>query len=312
MRKILVTGGLGYIGSVLIKKLLEDSYNEVTVFDNILYKQIGSIYDCSNTRLNLIVGDVRDKETIRKLVHQNDVVIPLAAIVGAPACVKYKEEATDINYVQIKDISSWVYQDQLLIMPNTNSQYGSSKNIITEDSPRKPLSHYAETKCMAEDEILRAKGIALRLATVFGLSPRMRMDLLVNDFTYKAATDGYLVLFEADFKRNYIHIQDVANAFVFMIDNYSKCKGNAYNVGLSSANLSKRELSETIKKYIPELVIKEEEFKKDIDQRNYIVSNAKIESLGWKPTKTIDDGVQELLKAIPMIKLFNNRNFTNL
>lgn len=312
MRKILVTGGFGYIGSVLIKELLKDDYNIITILDNLLYNQTGSIFDLSNNRLTFINGDVRNEELLKKLVETNDVIIPLAAIVGAPACDKYKILASDINYIQIRNITEWICREQMLIYPNSNSAYGSSKEIITENSPQKPLSHYAQTKCLAEDEVLRTNGIALRLATVFGLSPRLRMDLLVNDFTYKAYTDGYLVLFESNFKRNYIHIQDVANTFVFMIDNYFKCKGNAYNVGLSSANLNKRELAEIIKKYIPDFVIKEEEFRKDNDKRDYIVSNDKLESLGWKPTKSIDDGICELLKAYPLIKNFNNKNFTNL
>lgn len=312
MSKILVTGGFGYLGSVLIKRLLEDRSNTVTVLDNLSYTQIGSAYDCIDKNLNIIYGDVRDDYALKNIVKDHDVIIPLAAIVGAPACNKYKREASDINFIQIRNIAEVLTKDQKLIMPNTNSQYGSSKDIITEESPRKPLSHYADTKCAAEDTVLKAGGIALRLATVFGLSPRMRMDLLVNDFTYKAYTDGYLVLFESHFKRNYIHIQDVANAFIFMIENYDRCKNNAYNVGLSDANLNKMELAQTIKKHIPNLVIKEEEFRKDIDQRNYIVSNEKIESLGWKPTKSIDDGIEEILKAIPMLKAFNDKNFTNL
>ena len=312
MRKILITGGFGYIGSVLVKKLLEDDYNQVTVLDNLSHRQIGSIFDLSNPRLELINGDVRNESILNNAVKFQDVIIPLAAIVGAPACDKYKEEATDINYVQIKNIADQLCRDQMLIMPNTNSQYGSSKEIITEESAQKPLSHYAETKCLAEGEILRVGGIALRLATVFGLSPRMRMDLLVNDFTYKAYVDGYLVLFESQFKRNYIHIQDVASAFMFMIDNYSKCKGKVYNVGLSNANLNKRELAELIKKQLPNLVIQEAEFKTDADKRDYIVSNDKIRALGWRPEFSLEVGIHELLKAYPIIKNFNDRNFTNL
>jgi nucleoside-diphosphate-sugar epimerase len=201
----------------------------------------------------------------------------------------------------------------MLILPNTNSQYGSSEDIITEESPFKPLSLYAQTKCDAEDYVLKkGNGVILRLATVFGVSPRMRQDLLVNDFVYKAVVDGYMVLFEANFKRNYIHVQDIARTFEFMIDNYDTCRGQVYNVGLSSANLSKLELAEKIKLQIPALVIKQDEFKQDFDKRNYIVSNAKLESLGWKPMFDLDYGIKQLISAYQMTIPFNNRNFTNL
>jgi nucleoside-diphosphate-sugar epimerase len=313
MRKILITGALGFIGSVLVKKLLLDGYNSITVLDNIKYRQIGPIYDYDDPDITFVYGDVRDTKLLKTLVTHNDVIIPLAAIVGAPACDMFPDEATDVNHIQIKNIAEWLSREQMLIYPNSNSAYGTSKITVTEDSPRRPLSHYAKTKCFAEDEVLHGgNGVVLRLATVFGLSPRMRMDLLVNDFTYKAYTDGYLVLFESSFKRNYIHIQDVANTFIFMMDNYKKCNNKAFNVGLSNANLSKLELAQVIKKYLPELVIKDEEFKKDVDKRNYIVSNERLESMGWKPTKTVDDGIQELLKVCPIIKAHNDRNFTNL
>ena len=313
MRKILVTGGFGYIGSVLIKKLLKDSDNTVTVIDNLSYKQIGSAYDCSHPRLNVIIDDVRNEDMFKKQVESNDVIIPLAAIVGAPACKKYPEAATDINHIQIKNISDWACRDQMIIYPNTNSAYGSSKEIVTEESPMKPLSKYAETKCLAEGELMRGgNGIVLRLATVFGVSPRMRLDLLVNDFTYKAYADGYLVLFESHFKRNYIHIEDVARTFEFMIDNYKHCNNQAYNVGLSSANLTKLELANAIKVRLPKLVIKEEEFTEDPDKRDYIVSNSKLEKLGWIPSWTIDDGIQQLLKSYSILKPFRDKEFTNL
>jgi nucleoside-diphosphate-sugar epimerase len=198
-------------------------------------------------------------------------------------------------------------------MPNTNSQYGSSPDIITEESPFNPLSHYAVTKCNAEDYIINNKnGICLRLATVFGASSRMRTDLLVNDFVHKAIVDGYLILFQSYFKRNYIHVQDVAKTFVFCVENYDNMNNDVYNVGLSDANLSKKELALKVKKYFPNLVIKEDEFKSDFDNRNYIVSNDKLESFGWKPQYTIDDGIKELSDAYKMIIKHNNRNFTNL
>jgi len=309
---ILITGGAGYIGSVLTGKLLQDNH-KVTVLDNLLYNQLSLLSVCHNKNFELIQGDVRDIALLEKLVIKNDVIIPLAAIVGMPACKTNPQMAIDVNLKQIENIAKLVSTDQRIIMPNTNSQYGSSTSIITEDSPFKPLSLYAKTKCDAEKYLLDSEnGIALRLATVFGLSPRMRMDLLVNDLVYKSLTDGCLVLFESHFIRNYIHIHDVVKAFIFMINNYEKCKGNAYNVGLSSANLSKFQLAERIKQHIPELVIIKEEFKKDLDQRNYIVSNDKLESLGWKAEYSLEDGIKELIKGYKMIVKFKNKDFTNL
>ena len=312
MTKVLITGGAGYIGSVLTELLLDNLF-QVDVLDNLSLRQLSLMHLCSRTNLNLIKGDVTDFNTLAKMVPNYDIIIPLAAIVGAPACEENKELATKINFEHVKTIVDNLSYGQKLIMPNTNSQYGSSTEIITEKSPFNPLSHYAVTKCMAEDYILKhGNGICLRLATVFGASPRMRTDLLVNDFVYKSVVDGYLVLFESHFKRNYIHVKDIANAFAFCIENYEKMNNDVFNVGLSDANLSKMELAMAIKKHIPNLVIKEDEFKNDFDKRNYIVSNEKIESFGWKPFFDIDNGIQELIKAYKMVIKHNNRNFTNL
>jgi nucleoside-diphosphate-sugar epimerase len=256
---------------------------------------------------------VRDKKLLQELVGLNDVIIPLAAIVGMPACKANPELTVAVNYQQVADIVEVLRDDQKLILPNTNSQYGSSDSIITEESPFNPLSLYAKTKCDAENIMLeKGNGVSLRLATVFGVSPRMRTDLLVNDFVYKSVVDGYLVLFEAHFKRNYIHVQDIARTFQFIIENYDKCKGHAFNVGLSTANLSKLELAETIKKYIPSLVIKQDDFKEDFDKRNYIVSNEKLEALGWKPIYDLDYGIKQLMSAYKIVINKNNQNFTNL
>jgi nucleoside-diphosphate-sugar epimerase len=260
-----------------------------------------------------VLSDVRDDDSLLAQVKKHDVIIPLAAIVGMPACKANPQLAIDVNYKQIESIVSVLSTEQQLILPNTNSQYGSSDTIITEDSPFKPLSLYSQTKCDAEDTVLqKGNGIALRLATVFGVSPRMRQDLLVNDFVYKSLVDGYLVLFEAHFKRNYIHVQDIARTFAFMMDNYDICKGQAFNVGLSTANLSKMELALKIKEHIPKLVIKQDEFQEDFDKRNYIVSNEKIERLGWKPEFDLDYGIKQLIAAYQMTVVHNNRNFTNL
>lgn len=310
--KVLITGGAGYIGSVLTEVLLKRG-NQVTVMDNLAYNQQSLLSFFGYKNFFFVNSDVNDIKTLTKLVTTHDVIIPLAAIVGAPACERYLDLATHVNYTQIKNIASILSKDQMLIIPNTNSQYGSSESIITEDSPFKPLSHYARTKCDAEKVILDSgNGISLRLATVFGVSPRMRLDLLVNDFTYRAYTDNFLVLFESHFKRNYIHVRDVCKAFAFMIDNYKNCNNQPYNVGLSSANLSKLELAQKIKEFIPNLAIKEDQFAQDRDKRNYIVSNEKLEKLGWQPDYTLDAGIQELLQAFPIIRNCSNKLFTNL
>ena len=312
MKKVLITGGAGYLGSVLTEVLLGKGY-QVTVLDNLIYKQTSVSPFTHNKNFKFILGDVTDNSTLRPLVESHDVIIPLAAIVGMPACKSQPELTVKVNYEQIKNITEWMTKEQKIIIPNTNSQYGSSTEIITEESSFKPLSLYAETKCNAEKAVLDSgNGIVLRLATVFGMSYRMRMDLLVQDFVYKAITDGYLVLFESHFVRNYIHVRDIANTFLFMIENYNVCNNNAFNVGLTSANCTKLELAQTIQKYVPDLVIVENNFKQDFDQRNYIVSNAKLESKGWKPEYSLEDGIEELIQGYQLIQKFKNKDFTNL
>ena len=312
MKKVLITGGAGYLGSVLTEVLLNKGY-QVTVLDNLVYKQTSVAPFSYHPNFNFILGDVTNESLLKSLVETHDVIIPLAAIVGMPACKAQPELTVKVNYEQVKNITKWVTKNQMVLIPNTNSQYGSSTEIITENSPFKPLSLYAETKCDAEKVVLDSgNGIALRLATVFGMSYRMRMDLLVNDFVYKAVTDGYLVLFESHFIRNYIHVRDVVNTFLFMIENYEKCNNNAFNVGLTSANCTKLELAQTIQKFIPDLVIVENNFKQDFDQRNYRVSNKKLESQGWSPIFTLEDGIQELIKGYQLINKFKNKDFTNL
>jgi nucleoside-diphosphate-sugar epimerase len=312
MKKVLITGGAGYLGSVLTEVLLGKDY-QVTILDNLIYKQTSVAPFAHHPNFDFVFGDVTNESLLKSLVETHDVIIPLAAIVGMPACKAQPELTVKVNYEQVKNITEWITKDQKLIIPNTNSQYGSSIEIITEDSPFKPLSLYAETKCNAEKAVLDSgNGIALRLATVFGMSYRMRMDLLVQDFVYKAVTDGYLVLFESHFTRNYIHIRDVVGAFLFMIENYEKCNNNAFNVGLTSANCTKLRLAQTIQTYIPDLVIVENDFKEDFDQRNYIVSNSKLENAGWIPTFTLEDGIKELIKGYQLIRKFKDKDFTNL
>ena len=312
MKKVLITGGAGYLGSVLTEVLLNKGY-QVTVIDNLIYKQTSVVPFSYHKNFKFILGDIREISILKPLVESHDVIIPLAAIVGMPACKANPELTIQINYEQVKNITEWVTKNQMVMIPNTNSQYGSSTEIITENSPFKPLSLYAETKCDTEKAVLDSgNGIALRLATVFGTSYRMRTDLLVNDFVYKAINDGYLVLFESHFIRNYIHIRDIANTFLFMIENYDKCNNNAFNVGLTEANCTKLELANKIKQFVPDLVIVENNFKQDFDQRNYMVSNTKLESKGWTPQFTLEDGIQELIQGYQLIKKYNNKNFTNL
>lgn len=312
MKSVLITGGAGYLGSTLAEHLLHCGYS-VTVLDNLAYKQLSLLHLFKRERFRFIAADVRDTNLLQQLAREHDVIIPLAAIVGMPACAANPVAAREINYLQIAYIVDVLQDHQQLILPNTNSQYGSSEFIITEESEFNPLSLYAQTKCDAEAHVLDSgNGIILRLATVFGVSPRMRTDLLVNDFVYKSVTDGYLVLFEANFKRNYIHVLDIARTFEFMIRNYDRCCGQVYNVGLSDANLSKLELAQKIQQHVPALVIKQDEFKQDFDKRNYIVSNEKLESIGWQPEHNLDYGIKELIKAYQLLVPYNNRNFTNL
>jgi nucleoside-diphosphate-sugar epimerase len=310
MTKILVTGGAGYIGSIFVPYLLSQGF-QVTVLDNFRYGQLSLAAHCVDNNLQILRGDIRDKLLMRSLLKDADIVIPLAALVGAPLCLKDPYSAEQINKIAIIDMLEMMSNNQIIIMPTTNSAYGSgeSNNECNENSPLKPLSLYARDKVEIEKRIMeRGNSISLRLATVFGMSPRMRLDLLVNDFTYRAFKDGYVVLFEGHFKRNYIHIRDVAKAFIHSISNFSKMKNEIYNVGLSSANLSKLELCNLISKQIENFIIKEAEFTVDPDQRNYIVSNKKIELTGYLPEFSLDNGIKELIKGYQMISESNLRN----
>ena len=300
--KILITGGAGFLGSVITEKLL-NSNHEVTVLDNMLYNQTSSIVYSHNKLFNFVFGDVRDTELLQKLVLENDLIIPLAAIVGFPACERDKELATQINFDHVKFVCDLAKENnKKVVYPNTNSGYGIGENgECTEESPLNPISHYGVTKVMAEKEVLGIGGISLRLATVFGTSPRMRMDLLVNEFVYKALTDKSIVLFEKKFVRNFIHIRDVALVFEKMINEYETHSSKVFNVGLSSANLTKQQLCEKIQEQIPAFEIFYNENYEDPDKRDYIVSNKLLESQGWEPQYSLEDGIEELIKTYTIL-----------
>jgi nucleoside-diphosphate-sugar epimerase len=304
MENILVTGGAGYIGSILTENLLELGFY-VTVVDNFMYKQASLNHLCHNSRFNIVNGDIRNEKVIAPLMKKADTIIPLAALVGAPLCNKDTVGADTTNKEAIYTMLKHKSKDQRIIMPTTNSAYGSGdeNNFCTEESPLNPISKYAIDKVLVEKALMEHQNvISYRLATVFGMSPRMRTDLLVNDLTYRAVNDGYVIIFEGHFKRNYIHVRDVCDAFLHAIYNFDDMKDQIYNVGLSTANVSKLELCEIIKKFVPEFTIVEGEIKKDPDQRNYIVSNAKLEATGFEPMFTLEHGVVELLKGYRMIK----------
>jgi nucleoside-diphosphate-sugar epimerase len=300
--KVLITGGAGYLGSVLTERLLNSGYS-VTILDNLMYNQTSLIHYSHNKNFDFIYGDVRNHKLLEELVPSFDVVIPLAAIVGFPACDRDKDLATAVNYDHVRKICEIVKDTKIrVVYPNTNSGYGIGENgECTEESPLNPISHYGVTKVKAEREVLNIGGVSIRLATVFGSSPRMRMDLLVNEFVYKALTDKYITIFEKNFTRNYIHIRDVAKTFQYMIENYEKFSGDVFNVGLSSANLTKQQLVEKIKEYVPNFAITYSDFYEDPDKRDYVVSNAKIEATGWSPEWSLDDGIVELIKTYTIL-----------
>ena len=302
--KILVTGGAGYIGSVLTPELLSNGH-EVTVVDNFMYEQNSLAHVCYLPSLEIVRGDVRSREIMKSVLANQDVIIPLAAYVGAPLCASDPVGARTVNKEAIELMLELISPDQLILMPTTNSAYGSGdkNNFCTEDSILNPISQYAIDKVAVEKMLMQHQNaISFRLATVFGMSPRMRIDLLVNDFVYRAVHDKFVVLFESHFKRNYVHIRDVVRVFMHALDNSSRMKGNIYNVGLSDANVSKRELCERISKYIPDFTFLEAPIGKDPDQRNYIVSNAKIEATGFATAFSLDDGISELIKGYMMLR----------
>jgi len=308
--KILVTGGAGYIGAVLVPQLLSRGHT-VTVIDNFRYGQTSLLDVIGNSRLTVIRGDARDRNLVERELNGADVVLPLACLTGAPVSDQFPDEATTTTRDGIKHILELRTAGQKIIYPTTNSGYGIGEQGIecTEETPLRPISLYGRLKVDAERAILEAgNAITFRLATVFGASPRMRLDLLVNDFVYRAVNDRAIVLFEAHFKRNYLHIRDVARVFLHGIEHFDAMKNEPYNVGLSDANLSKWELCEKIKVELPQFYFIEAAVGKDPDQRNYIVSNAKVERTGFKTEVSLEDGIRELIKAYQIVQKYGHGN----
>jgi nucleoside-diphosphate-sugar epimerase len=302
--KILVTGGAGYLGSIMVPALLAQGHR-VTVLDNFRFGQASLNQLCADPKFEVVRGDVRDEAVVRPLLKDADITIPLAALVGAPLCNADKVGAETINRDAIVTMLSLASKEQRFMLPITNSGYGIGEagKHCTEETPLRPISLYGRTKVEAERAALdRGNVITFRLATVFGMAPRMRLDLLVNDFVYRAVNDRAVVLFEAHFKRNYIHVRDVARVFLHGIGNFDAMRDRPYNVGLSDANLSKAELCEKIQKHLPGFVFQEAAVGEDPDKRDYIVSNERIERTGFKPAHSLDDGIRELIKGYRMIR----------
>jgi len=302
--KILITGGAGYLGSILTPTLLAQGH-EVTVLDNFYFNQNSLLDCCQFENFQVVRGDCREESVVKPLVVKADLIIPLAALVGVPLCNTDAIATKTTNQEAVEMICRLTGKQQWVIMPVTNSGYGVGEKgkFCTEDTPLRPISSYGVTKVKAEEAVLaRANSISFRLATVFGCAPRMRMDLLVNDFVYRAVHDRAVLIFEGHFKRNYIHIRDVARAFLHGIANFEKMKGKPYNVGLDDANLSKLELCAVIQKHLPKFVFVEAPIGEDPDKRDYIVSNARIAAAGFKPEWGLDRGITELIKGFTILR----------
>ncbi len=299
MSKVLITGGAGYIGSMLCTKLLQKGHS-VTAVDLLKYDKGSLNHLYFNKKFKLICDDIRKVSLMKKLIRKHDIIIPLAALVGAPLCEKFKRDAISTNLGSIKTLCKYATKNNKIIYLTTNSGYGiGEKNkYCDENSPLKPISLYGRTKCDGE-ELVKTKVknfVCFRLATVFGHSYRMRSDLLVNNFVYTTIKKQKLTLFEPHFRRNFIHVRDVVNAIIFTMKNFNKIKNNVYNLGLSSANISKIMLAKKIKKQYKKLQIKIVTNRKDPDKRDYFVSNKKIEKKGFKARISLDEGISELIQ----------------
>jgi nucleoside-diphosphate-sugar epimerase len=308
--KILVTGGAGYIGNIVTPHLLSLGFH-VTVFDNLIHRQHGILENCSHPKFRFVYGDIRDRQAFYEEIKSHDAIVHLAAYVGMPLCKRFPIEAKQINQEASEFLANMVSPSQHIILTMTNSGYGLGQHVdrkavyCTEESPLRPISIYGETKCAAENAIM-VSGVntSLRLATAMGVSRKMRLDLLVNDFVYRAWNDRFIVLFESTFLRNFVHVHDIAQAIEMAIGN-TNMLGQIYNVGNTSANVNKMDLCLIIKKYLPDFYITCSEINKDPDQRNYIVSNEKLEKLGFRPAFSLEDTVKEVLNACPIIKYSN-------
>ena len=299
--KILVTGGAGYLGGLLVPRLLEAGH-DVRVVDSLVYGVHSLFHVCAAPGFDFVYGDARDERLMAEMVPWADVILPLAAVVGLAACARdpWLAESTNLDAVRLVDrLRS---PEQLVVFPSTNSGYGTRAGECTEETPQEPLSLYARTKVVAEQELLESGStITLRLATVFGISPRMRLDLLVNHFVYAAVTDGFLVVFEKQFRRNYIHVRDVADCFLHCVDNADRMLGRPFNVGNDAANLTKEQLARKVQEYVPEFYVHYAEVREDPDKRDYDVSSRRLQAAGFAPRRSLDDGIRELLKGYRML-----------
>lgn len=308
---ILVTGGAGYLGSIMVPMLLDEGF-DVTVVDSFMYGQSSLLDCCHHPKLTIIRGDARDRALMARCLKDADAIFPLACLTGAPLCDRDPAEATSVNLDAIRLLTDLRSPQQRIIFPTTNSGYGIGQDGLhcTEETPLRPVSLYGRLKVEAERVVLESgQSLTLRLATAFGISPRMRLDLLVNDFVYRAVTDGFVVLFQSHFKRNYIHVRDIARAFLHGLRHFDAMRGQAYNVGLSDANLSKRELCDAIARQVPRFYVVEAEIGQDPDQRNYIVSNERIERTGFTPSVSLDAGIAELIKGYQVVR---RKGFANV
>jgi nucleoside-diphosphate-sugar epimerase len=308
--RVLVTGGAGYLGSILCEHLLAAGH-EVVALDSLRHGVPSLLHLCARPGFEFVRGDARDEAVLKPHLADADAIVPLAAVVGAPACDRDPWLATGTNLDAIRLLLRLRSPSQLVVYPTTNSGYGTKSGDVfcTEDTPLEPISLYGRTKVEAEAAVLAAPNtITLRLATVFGASPRMRLDLLVNHFVYAAVTDGYLVLFEKEFKRNFIHVRDVADCFLHCLANAGRMTGRPFNAGLDSANVSKADLALLVKRYVPRFHVVFSEIGSDPDKRNYLVSNQRLREAGFEARRSLDAGIAELLLAYRQLPVGSFRN----